>query len=52
MAVARESEAPSLYTDDVSVPFELMRTMGKREHQLRFTLGATVHEGTLAQVHG
>ena len=32
------------------VPFEVTRTMGKREHTLRFRLGGTVHEGTLAQV--
>jgi len=33
-----------------ALPFEVTRTMGKREHTLSFRLGDTVHEGTLAQV--
>ena len=32
------------------MPFEIKRTMGKREHSLRFILGETLVEGTLAQV--
>ena len=40
---AADGEQPPL-------PFEVVRTMGKREHTLRFTLGDSVYEGTLAQV--
>ena len=35
---------------DGAVPFEVTRTMGKREHTLRFTVGDTHYNGTLAQV--
>ena len=34
-----------------TLPFEVTRTMGKREHTLHFRLGKTLHDGTLAQVH-
>lgn len=34
----------------MGVPFEIVRTMGKREHTLRYTLGGATHQGTLAQV--
>lgn len=33
-----------------AVPFEVTRTMSKRQHTLRLVVGETVHEGTLQQV--
>lgn len=36
--------------DGSVVPFEVVRTMGRREHTLQFTVGETICNGTLAQV--
>ena len=38
------------FLDGGPLPFEVVRTMGKREHTLRFSLGGEVYDGTLAQV--
>ena len=45
-----DGAAPNGSAGTTVMPFEIKRTMGKREHSLRFILGETLVEGTLAQV--
>ena len=54
--VARKGSMDNDYADRrdrctmSSIPFEVVRTIGRRDHRVSFRLGETLYDGTLAQV--